>query len=102
LTISALLLVVAGGKIADRLASVYGFQSTFTMDLRAVPIAIGFMILSFALIYYFALDSREQSWKWLSPGSAVGVLLWLLVSFGLKGHLHSLILITRRMVRWVQ
>jgi membrane protein len=90
LTISALLLVVAGGKIANRLASVYGFQSAFTIawNLAQWPIAIGFMILSFALIYYFAPDSREQSWKWLSPGSAIGVVLWLLVSFGLKGYLH--------------
>jgi membrane protein len=46
------------------------------------------MVLSFALIYYFAPDLKDQDWKWLTPGSLIGVVLWLLVSFGFKGYLH--------------
>jgi len=46
------------------------------------------MLLVFALIYYFAPDLRDQDWKWLTPGSAIGVALWLLVSFAFKGYLH--------------
>ena len=46
------------------------------------------MLLAFALIYYFAPDLRDQHWKWLTPGSAVGVALWLLVSFAFKAYLH--------------
>ena len=46
------------------------------------------MLLSFALIYYLAPDLYEQKWVWITPGSAIGVLLWLLVSFGFKLYLH--------------
>ena len=35
-------------------------------------------MLAFALIYYFAPDFREQSWQWLTPGAAIGVVLWIL------------------------
>jgi membrane protein len=40
------------------------------------------------LIYYFAPDIREQSWKWMTPGAAIGVALWLLVSLGFRTYLH--------------
>jgi membrane protein len=46
------------------------------------------MLLSFALIYFFAPDFREQDWKWITPGSVIGVALWLLASFAFKGYLH--------------
>jgi membrane protein len=45
-------------------------------------------MLAFALIYYFAPDIRKQKWQWLTPGSAIGVALWLLVSFGFRIYLN--------------
>jgi membrane protein len=44
--------------------------------------------LAFALIYYFAPDVKDQKWQWITPGSVIGVLLWLLVSFGFRIYLH--------------
>ena len=41
-----------------------------------------------ASIYFFAPDLRDQDWKWITPGSTIGVAIWLLVSFALKGYLH--------------
>jgi membrane protein len=46
------------------------------------------MTLAFALVYYFAPDTKEQSWKWLTPGAAIGVALWLLVSIAFRVYLH--------------
>src|ERR1044071_5385261 len=46
------------------------------------------MLLAFALIYYFAPDVRNQHWQWITPGSVIGIVLWLLVSFAFKGYLH--------------
>lgn len=90
LIISALLLVLGGSKIADHLAGSYGFGSVFTLTWKIVqwPIVLAFMLLAFALIYYFAPDLRDQEWKWLTPGSTIGVALWLLVSFAFKTYLH--------------
>src|SRR5204863_6694197 len=52
------------------------------------PFVLASIILAFALIYYFAPDFREQSWKWLTPGAAIGVALWLLVSVAFRVYLY--------------
>ena len=46
-----------------------------------------FVLLAFALIYYFGPDVHQQHWKWITPGAVVGVALWLLVSFAFKAYL---------------
>ena len=90
LIIAALVLVVAGGKIAEWLAAHYGFGPVFPTAWKIVqwPAVFAEMILAFALIYYFAPDFRKQAWQWLTPGAAIGVALWLLVSLGFRVYLH--------------
>ena len=90
LIISALILVVAGGWIADWLATTFGLGSTFPVAWKIIqwPIVLFCIILAFALIYYFAPDLHEQKWQWLTPGSAIGVTLWLLVSIAFRVYLN--------------
>lgn len=90
LIVSALLLVVAGGHIGEGIAGHFGFSSAFATGWKIVqwPLVFAFMMLAFALIYYFAPDLREQKWSWLTPGAAIGVVLWLLVSLGFRIYLH--------------
>jgi len=90
LIIAAIVIVFGGGKIADHLAASFGFGIVFTVTWKVLqwPIALIFMLLAFALIYYFAPDLKDQDWKWITPGSVIGVSLWLAVSFALKGYLH--------------
>lgn len=88
--IAAILLMFGGDKIADHVAATYGFGDAFTITWKVLqwPIILAFMLVAFALIYYFAPDLRDQKWTWLTPGSAIGVGLWLLVSFGFRTYLH--------------
>jgi hypothetical protein len=51
-------------------------------------LAFAFVVLAFALIYYYAPDVKERHWYWITPGSVVGVLLWALSSLALRGYLH--------------
>ena len=90
LVIAALLLMLWGGKLADFVAAHYQLAGFFPIAWKTLqwPLVFAFMVTSFASIYYFAPDVREQKWKWLTPGSAIGVVLWLLVSFGFKLYLH--------------
>ncbi len=90
LIIGAVIVIFGGSKIAEHLGASYGFSDAFVITWKILqwPIALAFMLLSFALIYYFAPDVRDQNWKWITPGSAIGVALWLLVSFAFKGYLH--------------
>lgn len=88
--ISALVLVVAGSWIADWLATTFGLGSTFPLAWKIIqwPVVLGCIIIAFALIYYFAPDLHEQKWHWLTPGAAIGVMLWLLVSIGFRVYLN--------------
>lgn len=90
LIISALLLVLYGGKIVEGLAANFDFGSAFVMTWKIAqwPIVFAVMLLAFALIYYFAPDLREQKWAWVTPGAVIGVVLWLLASFGFRTYLH--------------
>ena len=90
LIISALVLVLYGGKIADGLAASYGFGAVFLVLWKILQwlVVLFFLLLGFALIYYWAPDLRDQNWRWVTPGSVAAVLLWLLVSFGFRLYLH--------------
>ena len=42
---------------------------------------LGFVMLGLSLLYRFAPSRREAHWRWVTPGSAVAAVLWLLASF---------------------
>src|SRR5205085_6176770 len=89
LIISSLVLVLYGHDLADTIAVRFGLGAAFALAWKVVqwPIVLVFVLLAFALIYYFAPDARDQDWKWITPASLVGVALWLLVSFPFKTYL---------------
>ena len=90
LVITALLLVLVGGKffafIGHGLASNY-FAVAFGKFLQWT-LALAFVVLAFAIIYYYAPDVKERHWYWITPGSVVGVILWVVASIVLRGYLH--------------
>ena len=90
LIIGALIIVLSGGKIADFLAANYALGSVFTLTWKVLqwPIVLATMLFAFAIIYYIAPDVRDQKWIWITPGAVLGVVLWLLVSFGFRLYLN--------------
>ncbi|HYE64139.1 MAG TPA: YihY/virulence factor BrkB family protein [Pyrinomonadaceae bacterium] len=90
LIISALTLVLYGGRIADAVAGVYGLGTVFKLmwNILQWPLVLAFVILTFNLIYYFAPDLRDQDWRWVTPGALIAMVLWLLVSFGFRTYLQ--------------
>jgi membrane protein len=46
------------------------------------------LTLLFAVIYYFAPDVQHKRWRWLTPGSAIGIVCWFIASIGLRVYLH--------------
>jgi membrane protein len=90
LVIVALVLIFYGPKIADGIFGTVGLGNVFAWIWKIVqwPIAVFFVILAFALIYYKAPDVEQPTWHWVSPGAAIGVLLWLAASFGFRVYLH--------------
>ena len=82
LLVFALLLILYGGEIGESVARYFERGQIFTTlwTIGQGPLAIVFALLAFALIYYFAPDLKEQKWYWITPGSIVGVTLWVSVS----------------------
>jgi len=90
LVIGALALVLFGGHAAELVGARFhvGSQLVIVGKVLQWPAAMFFITLSFSLIYFFAPDVEEQHWYWITPGSVVGVLVWLAASFGFRAYLH--------------
>jgi len=82
--------LVFGPLLAGWLAENLGFGGAFEIIVRIVrwPVIIFLMILTVALIYYFAPDV-EQDWRWITPGSVVAVIVWVLVSLGFAFYVDN-------------
>jgi len=90
LIIAALAIVLYGGTIGDALAARFGFTDFFTIAWAILqwPIALGFVLGTFNLIYNFAPNLSRNQRRWFSLGAVVAVALWLLISFGFRLYLH--------------
>lgn len=51
-------------------------------------IATALITLFFAVIYYWAPDVKRKTWRWLTPGSAIGISVWVLASIGFRIYVH--------------
>ncbi len=101
LIISALLIVLYGGRLGHSLAALIHEGYAFSVVWRILqwPICLAFVFTAFSLIYQFApnvgakrrgkrLPASDYRRRWLSPGVVVAVLLWLIVSLGFRLYLH--------------
>ncbi|ATB40559.1 hypothetical protein CYFUS_006008 [Cystobacter fuscus] len=84
LSILASAAMVATPAVAHWLGEPLG---TLVMWLR-LPFAGLVMMLVWAIIYY-VLPDVEQDFKFITPGSVVGVVLWLLASFGFSVYVRN-------------
>ncbi|MGE5324754.1 MAG: YihY/virulence factor BrkB family protein [Actinomycetota bacterium] len=89
LTVAALIMVLYGGSIAEFVGNKTGLSNVVVLAWRIGQwmLAVFFVMLSFALMYYFGPDV-DQKWQWITPGSLFGVLLWIGVSLGFRAYLH--------------
>jgi membrane protein len=91
LVLATLVMLFVGGRFADDLFGFIGLGSTAASVWSIVrwPGAIAVTTLIFALIYYVTPDVKHRSFKWITPGAVVGVLLWLLASVGFSLYLSN-------------
>jgi membrane protein len=77
-----IVLIVLGGDLGKVIGRQKNVGPAFDVlwGLLRWPIAFAAILLFFALVYYFAPNVDQRSWKWITPGSVVGSLLWLLLS----------------------
>ncbi len=94
IVITLMLASLLAADLLARLARLHIYHhflaATTAISLRTAGwlVATAFLSLLFALIYYFAPDVKVSKWHWLTPGSAIGILGWLLASLGLRVYVH--------------
>ena len=83
--ILSITLILYGEHIGSWLANFVGLGSLFEVAwiILQWPVAIALMLFALAAMYYFC-PNVEQDWRWVTPGSLVAVLLWLVVSLCFK------------------
>jgi membrane protein len=92
--VTLILIAMLGGDLVAAVANhrIYNhfltIAAAFSAKLIGGTIATALLALSFAVIYYWAPDVKARCWHWLTPGGTIGILGWLLASFGLRIYLH--------------
>ncbi|HWR17273.1 MAG TPA: YihY/virulence factor BrkB family protein [Terriglobales bacterium] len=81
--------IILSGLWTSNWAAAHGF-GTAAIIWRIIqwPIAFCFVVFAFALLYFFAPDVEDQKWYWITPGSIIGVMLWVAASAGFRAYLH--------------
>jgi membrane protein len=76
------LLIVFGGPLGEAIADQANLGGAFDViwDVLRGPLTFVAILLFFAIVYYLAPDVQHRSWKWITPGSLVGAVLWLVLS----------------------
>jgi len=76
------LLIIFGGALGDAVVRRTGLGGSFKLfwNIARWPIAFGAVLLFFALAYYLAPNLSQRSWRWLTPGSLTGAVMWLVLS----------------------
>jgi membrane protein len=91
LMLASLVMVFVGGRFAEDLLGFIGFGSTTARvwNVARWPGALAVAMLVFAFIYYVTPDVQQRSFRWVTPGAVVGVLLWLGASVGLSTYVSE-------------
>jgi membrane protein len=91
LVLSSLVMVFVGGRFAEDLLGFIGLGSTTARawNIARWPGALAAAMLVFAFIYYVTPDVQQRSFRWVTPGAVVGVLLWLIASLGFSSYVSN-------------
>ncbi len=75
------LLLVFGEPIGIAISRFFGLDEIFIFvwEIARWPVALLFMVMAVALLYYFA-PAASQPFRWITPGGFIGVVLWVLAS----------------------
>jgi membrane protein len=81
LSVSALAVVLTG-PLAKTIGDIVGLGSTAVMvwDIAKWPVLILLVSFMIALLYYAAPNVKHPKFQWVSPGSIMAVVLWIVAS----------------------
>jgi membrane protein len=92
LALASLIMAFVGGRLAEDLLGFVGLGSTAAKawSIARWPGALAATMLAFAYIYYVIPDVHHRAFHWVTPGAAIGVLLWLVASFAFSTYVSRI------------
>jgi membrane protein len=83
--------VFLGGQIADDLFGKIGLGSTAATvwSYARWPVALIAATVAYGLVYGLAPDVQPRRIRWITPGAAVGVVLWIVLSLGFSIYVRN-------------
>jgi membrane protein len=85
LVLSTLVLMFVGGGVARDVA---GPSAASVWGLLRWPGAVASAMLVFSFMYYVTPDVKQRAFRWITPGAAAGVAVWLGASVGFSEYLR--------------
>jgi membrane protein len=88
--VAATVLIIIGPGVIERLSAYANMDQAvaLTWSYLRWPVALVLVAVALAMIYYFAPDA-EQDWIWITPGSVIATLLWLIASVAFKFYVSN-------------
>jgi membrane protein len=83
-------LVIAGPTLAEKIAEAMRLGPVFTWSWKILQWPVVFLMVAtaVALVYYFAPDA-QQDWVWITPGSVLATMLWVVASLGFRFYVTN-------------
>ena len=90
LVIVALTVILCGDTVVNFVSNriALGPLATWSWKIVQLVIALAFVAVVFSFTYYFCPDIPRPRWRWITPGSLVGITTWVVASVALRVYLH--------------
>jgi len=91
LIVVAALILVISGPVAETVGDLVGLGSTavFVWDIAKLPVLAVIAIVIVAVLYYWAPNVKQPKFKWMSLGSLVALVIWLVASVGFAFYIAN-------------
>ncbi|MEU6034584.1 YihY/virulence factor BrkB family protein [Actinomadura sp. NPDC047616] len=78
------LAVTFTGRLAEQAGRMLGLGSAFVTGWNYAkwPVILLVVIIAVATLYWAAPNVRQAGWRWITPGSALAIVLWIVASAG--------------------
>jgi membrane protein len=91
LVLASAVMAFVGGSFAEDLLGFVGLGETATRVWSVVrwPGALLVAMLAFAFVYYVTPDVHQRGFRWVTPGAATAVVLWLAATLALSAYVSN-------------
>ena len=88
--VASFVLVIVGPTLAEKVAEWFHLGPVFAWTWKIVqwPVVFALVATAMAVIYYYAPDAKQE-WIWITPGSVLATILWVLTSLGFRFYVTN-------------